>query len=559
MFFANNQTSKINLPKGNHIKKWAVCVALVLFGIVFFLHWSAQKEVWFCDEIYTFESAHGMEQSWPASNTAQWMTGEDMEAFFSADSDSLSLEWISNSLYNDHVPLYFWLFRIVAFLGFKGSSTLWTGYTINLFFYLLFLVIGYHFFVHLTKKPLAAGGIILISSIVNKIMIAQTTTIRMYMMLAWAELILVIIGLKILHDKDQGKLKAGTYISLCLFSVIGLLTHYDYWIFYAITAALFCSWLLFLAFKKKKTFFFKTTEFKCVLAWVGNFCTSLLLTILIFPYCRWNLNRGKGQTALHSVFVFSSEKVENIAWGARRLSASIFGDSFSPILGLLLVFLCIAGAAIVLYKKKEHAKASAMILMVLISLGYQFVVCFTMPDVNEERYLWGAFTFIHMCLIWSGYLLIDVLLIRLKDVKIHSICSGLLYICFSVFLLFTQFKTIDGGNGIPYLFHPYKDVAALESHSDLPWVVYGPTLGVYSYYDWLIPEQICFLSPDNTADDAAAVSELQDDKSFILYTHEDYLPLALAFFEQELGKELSGDFLTTSTNLTVYVVSETTE
>lgn len=556
MLFKNNSTATTNTSIQNRTKEIIILIILLLAGVLTFVYWSSKKEIWFCDEIYTFESAHGMEQNWPAETTGQWMSHGEIEAFFSADSDHLSLKAISDSLYNDHVPLYFWLYRIIAFFGFKGSATIWTGYTLNLIFYLLFLIIGYYFWKRLTKMPLAAAGIMIFSGIINKVMIAQTTTLRMYMMLVWAELILLIFGLRVLQDNRLGKLRWSTWTPLCIFSLIGLLTHYDYWVFYAITAALFCCWLLILAYKKQKGGFLKTTEFKCVLAWIGNFAVSLSLTILIFPYCRWNLNQGKGQTALHSIFDFSAQKLENFAWGFQRLSASVFGECVPSFIGIFLIFACIIGAAVVLFKKKEHAQTAALLLMVLVALGYQLAICFTMPDVNEERYLWGGFTIIHMCFIWSTYVLIIFLIADFKTEKFQKICGGLLCGIFSLFMLTAQLQIIDGGHGVPYLFHPNKDVAALESHDNIPWIVYGPTVGVYSYYDWLLPEQICFLSLENTTEDTTAVLKLQNQESFLMYTYENYMPQALAFFEQVLGKDFEESFLTTSTNLTVYVISE---
>ena len=109
--------------------KYMLGILIMIMGIITFLFWVSKKEVWFCDEIYTYESSNGFEQQWPATYTNIWMTGEDVEDFFSADSDSLSLKAISDRLYNDHVPLYFWVFRILSFFLFKGSGTIWIGLT----------------------------------------------------------------------------------------------------------------------------------------------------------------------------------------------------------------------------------------------------------------------------------------------------------------------------------------------------------------------------------------------------------------------------------------------
>lgn len=534
-------------------------LVLLLVGTLSFFYWAGKKQVWFCDEIYTYESANGFEQDWPSACVDQWMTGDDVEAFFAADWDRLSLNDITIRLYNDHVPLYFWLFRMVSLFCFKGSGSIWIGLSMNLVFYLIVLGLIYGFFLRLTGKPLPSGTAALLTGVANRLMIEQATVLRMYMMLLLAELLLLVAGLWILwgadslQKADRKKMSAGVFLYLFAVSVMGFLTHYDYWIFYAVTAALFCFWLLGLAVKRGGKGFWRAWEFRYVLAWVGNFAVSLFATIRLFPYCQWNLNRGKGQMALHSLFVFSGEKFAQIAWGYKRLSASLFGDAVPAAVGLALIFGGIVGGAFLLYRKKERNKLAGMILTVLTAQAYQCVVCFTMPDVWEERYLWGTFTIMALCMAWGYILLLQELRGRLRKEK----CSGIIWrvaaLALTAGILIGEIKVIDGGNGVAYLFHPEKDVALLKEQSGIPWIVYGPTVGVYSYYDWLIPEQICFLTENNTPEDAEAVSDLPGEE-FVLYLYEDYLPEALDFFEQVLGRELTSSYLTKSTNLSVYLV-----
>lgn len=144
---------------------------LLAVGAASFFYWGGKKEVWFCDEIYTYESSNGFEQDWPAVYTGEWMTGADVEAFFAADSEELNLENIMVLLYNDHVPLYFWLFRIVSFFFFKGSGSIWIGLWINLVFYLLFLGLGYGVFRRLTGRDFLSGSLMFFTCVVNRLMI----------------------------------------------------------------------------------------------------------------------------------------------------------------------------------------------------------------------------------------------------------------------------------------------------------------------------------------------------------------------------------------------------
>lgn len=538
---------------GKNRKALGIGLILLLAGIVSFLYWAGKKQVWFLDEIYTYESANGFEQAWPTASVDEWMTGRDMEAFLAADSDRLSLNEITVRLYSDHVPLYFWLFRAVSLFFFHGSGSIWIGLSINLAFYLIILALGFRMFLHLTGRPLVSAVVIFLTLITNRLMLEQITMLRMYVMLLLAELLLLLAGLWILRDADGGKMKPGVFLFLFAVSVTGLLTHYDFWIFYAATAAIFCIWLLISAFRREKRIWV-TKEFRYVLAWAGNFGCSLLATIWLFPYCRWNLNRGKGKIALESVFDFSPEKIENILWGYRSLAASVFGEEFPAIAALLVMFGCLAGGAVILYKKREIRKLTGVILLVLVAQVYQLAVCFTLPNAQEERYLWGSSTVMMLCMAWGGILILQEIFRKLQSRNVHSMVFHVLSFILTVGILAGELSVIDGGHGIAYLFQPNKNISVLKEHSEIPWIVYDPTLGIYSYYDWLIPEQICFLSQDNTAEDARALCGLEGRENFVLYIYEDYLPDALAFFEDTLGRDCNARYLTKSTNLTVYLV-----
>lgn len=531
-----------------------IFVLIAAVAIPFFLYWASKKEVWFCDEIYTYESANGFEQEWPAAYVDTWMTGKDVEAFFAADGDSLSLESISVRLYNDHVPLYFWIFRMVSFYFFHGSGSIWIGLSINLVFYLGVLLIIYYILLKAVEAPIAAGVITVLLGVCNRLMLEQATMLRMYMMLLWVQLMLLLTGFRILRDTSKGRLSAGAFISLFGLTLFGLLTHFDFWIYYAITATLFCLWLLILAWRKERLKLFLTMEGRAVLAWGGSFGAALFATVKLFPYCLWNLNRGKGEMALGSLFVFSREKIQQILWGFSRLSISFFGEKVPVWMGLLLMFGCILGGGIVLYRRREWFKLTGLTLAVLIAQAYQLIVCFTLPDAKEERYLWGTFTIMDLCMFCGAYLLIQVATARMKEERTRRISRCVILPIFCVALLLGQLAVIDGGHGVAYLFHSYKDVKALEEHSQVPWVVYGPTVGVYSYYDWLLPEEICFLTVDKTAEDAAAIRELNGEESFLLYVYEEYLADALDFTEQILGHRVACKYVTRSTNLTVHLI-----
>lgn len=549
---ANNMKSKIVNANEKH-KTIIAGFLLIASGILSFLFWANKKEIWFCDEIYSYESANGFEQEWPMDRLDQWMSGDDVDAFFAADADTLSFRDITVRLYNDHVPLYFWLFRTVSFFFFKGSGTIWIGLSINLAFYLVFLILGYLLFCRLTKSPFQAGASMVLTCIVNRLLLEQTTILRMYMMLLLVESLLLLGGFRILREVSKNRLSPGAFLYLFLISVTGFLTHYDFWIFYAAQASVFCLWFLISAFSQKGKRFRTAAGFRAAVVWCVTFVLSLLATIWLFPYCRWNLNKGKGQMALTSLFDFSGEKIRQITGGYEHLSLSIFGSVFPTALGLLLIFGCIIGGGILLFQKKEYRRLTALVLTVLTAQVYQFIVCFTMPAGFEERYLWGAYTIMMLCMAFGALLLLQAFFSRIKDGRKRRITQRITGFILSACILAIQLSVIDGGKGIPYLFYEEKDVDLLEENGNIPWIVYGGAADVYSCYDWRIPERICFLSSDRTGQDKAALSELQSN-NFVLYVYEEHLSDALAFFEQESGQKMQAEYLTRSTNYLVYLV-----
>lgn len=539
---------------GGNKQAFLIGVILLVSGAVSLFFWGSRKEIWFCDEVYTYESSNGFEQKWPDHYVDEWMSGTDVEAFFAADSDHLSLNAITVRLYSDHVPLYFWLFRVVSFFFFKGSGTIWIGLGINLFFYLLLLASGYAVFLYLTKRPLLSGLVMFFSCVWNRLMIEQVTFLRMYMMFLCAEVFLLLTGLWISREIRRNKMPVKAFLCLFIVSVTGFLTHYDYWVFYAVTAAVFCSWFLLSAVKKQGKKFWVSREFWYAAAWVGNFAVSLITTILIFPYCRWNLNRGKGKMALEALLTFSEEKADRIFWGYQRLSAVLFGERIPAIIGLLVIFGCIAGGGIVLFKRKEIRKLTDMCLVVLPVQLYQIAVCFTMPAGWEERYLWGAFTIMALCMAWGGMILFGDIFGKIRNIKVQTISRHAVGVLLAMALFIGQCMIIDGGKGVAYLSHPKKDMALLKENSGIPWIVYGSAEDAYSSYDWIMPEKICFLTVDNTQADASAVHGLAGEEKFVLYVYDDRFSGALSFFGEVLGKDVEAQYLTQSTNFYVYLI-----
>jgi hypothetical protein len=536
---------------------------LLVLAVTFFVFWANQKELWFVDEIYTYESANGFETDWPHTITGKWQTKAEVEQFFAADDKALSFDAISIHLYNDHVPLYFWLFRTISVLFFAGSGSIWIGYTLNLAFYILSLLLIYTVANALTRSRWSAFGVTLLSGVVNLLMLEQAMTLRMYMMLFWAMMVLLLCSFWFVACVTEGKKWLTSYLALFAASLFGLLTHYDFWIFYAACAAICCLYLLFLAIRKKDEKFFRTREFRAVCLWVGNFVAAFVSTLLLFPYARWKLNTGKGEMAIDALFVFSKEKLADILMGYQRLPETFFGEKIPALIGLLLMMAGLCFAIWYLETTKRKRLAQLYFLTVAIAELYQLAVCFTFPTGYVERYLWGSYAILHLCMLigWAlaGHYfakpLADLLGRVVKNAIVCRVLLGLAAVSLFVLLLFTQARLIGNGDGIAYLRYPGKDVALLEEKADLPWIVYGEYEGnVSAYGDWRIPEEICFLEDASAPESQEAIGRLQTENGLILYVYEREAQSAIAALGKALDAKVQEQYLFRSTNYLVYLI-----
>ena len=534
-------------------KKLVFFILTILTALLTFLYFADKKEIWFCDEVYTYESANGFESVWPRSILNTWMTGDDVNAFLSADSTEMGYTAISNNLYGDHVPLYFWIFRTVSVLFFMGSSSKWIGLSINLVCYLVFISFLFFLFEKAFKSSLLSMLASVTLGIFNVLMMSQATMLRMYMLLVLETMLLLLCSFKVIERSFEymngtvagsfTKKNIFLFASIAFVGLCGFLTHYDFWIFYGITAFATCFYLLAAAFiRRKKVGLFKNPCFYLVIGYVISFIVALSLTIKLFPYCVWNLNKknATGYSPLASLFVFTKDKLSDIAWGFSSISNVCVIDA-------KLLYLVIAAGGIVLIVKKKYPEFAKLALGVLVSILYQTVVSFTLPVARETRYLWCSYT---VLLFAFGYSIVEIIMLlkpvigkRIPIVVVTLVC---------ITLSFMGIKSFDGGRAIPYLFYEDKDVEALKANSEKPWIVYGGA-DDYATFDFLNAESLIYIQGYEDKEEVRALRELEAAESFVLYVYPQDEDRAIDFISEALGREVTKTYLTRSVNYLVYV------
>ncbi len=534
-------------------KKIIFYILTILTALFTFLYFAGKKEIWFCDEVYTYESANGFESVWPRSILNTWMTGEDVNAFLSADSTEMGYTAISNNLYGDHVPLYFWIFRTVSVLFFMGSSSKWIGLSINIVCYLIFISFLFFFLEKAFESPLLSMLLSATFGVFNVLIVSQATMLRMYMLLVLETLLLLLCSFKVIERSFEymNGTASGEFIkkniflfaSIAFVGLCGFLTHYDFWIFYGITAFATCMYLLVAAFiRRKKNGFFKNPCFYLVVGYAVSFTVALFLTIKLFPYCVWNLNKenATGYSPLASLFVFSKDKLSDIAWGFSGISSVCVIDA------KLLYLVIVAGGAVLLVKKK-YPEFAKLALGVLVSVLYQTVVCFTLPAARETRYLWCSYT---VLLLAFGYSIVEIVMLLkpLVGNKIPVVVVTLICITLS----FMGIKSFDGGRAIPYLVYEDKDVEALKANSSKPWIVYGGA-DTYSTFDFINAESLIYIQGLETKEEVTALQEMGEAEGFVLYVYPQDEDRAISFISEAIGHEITKAYLTRSVNYLVYV------
>ena len=227
----------------SRVSKAGAYIILIILSVIVFCYWASKKEVWFCDEIYTYESANGIEEQWPDQKPDVWMSGSDVTSYLAADGPGFRFKAISDVLYGDHVPLYFWIFRVVSLLFFKGSASLWIGLSINLIFFVLAVTCCY-FFMRKYIGDVSSAVLTFLVAVLSRVGACQYTVLRMYMMMLAAEVLLLILGIRIVNREKWSRITILDFVLLYVVTLVGLMTHYDFWIFYGFSAAFCCLFLL---------------------------------------------------------------------------------------------------------------------------------------------------------------------------------------------------------------------------------------------------------------------------------------------------------------------------
>lgn len=459
-----------------------------------------QKDIWFCDEVYTYMSANvdsGMHGN-VFSEENKWITGESVVEYLSANERNLNFKSIADNLFTDHVPLYFFLFRICSIL-FIGSCSKWVGLSLNLVFFLILYGCVWKFLDDKEDRHDIYKLIAVLTVMLHSIVLSEALTIRMYLMFSLAQLLFLLI----LDKKDYGIKRMSL---LCAVSVFGMLTHFYFWIWLAFFSIIYLIYLLVISVLNKSKLY-------SIVSYIVTMLSALVISTLIFPNWIKNIffnKSAKGNQSLMKIMQLTDLKKEFML-SIKTMCDHLFPDNRMIIVLMLLVLIIV----IHIYFRRINYK---ICLILISSVIYAFFVQHTQPSV-EGRYLWSSSVLIYICFVIMLLEDVEEVSKRIKDRGNLKFCIP---VCCLGCLLIAVVKNSINTDNIFYLRNRANEqYQAIKECSDIPWIVFHDNTNwvfLCSMYDFTIPQKI---KRCGTETPAFYDSVIESSSELIIYTVEE--------------------------------------
>ncbi len=542
---------------------FAVFCVTVLLGILGFLLFGFRKDIWFCDEVYTYEIVNRLGRPNVLAESQKWVSGYDVKMYFGAPYRNLMLKEILADFPKDNVPLYYVLLRICS-VFFVGRATKWIGLAANFLFFVPFIAILFGLCYYVCQKKVQAM-LFTLALAFHPLLLSQMMTIRMYCPFLF---FVIASWLLVVSLKPGDKNGWWHWLLLFLVTVGGLLTHFHYWFFIGFLSLFYCISLLL------------GRRWRHLALYVADMAAALIAATLIFPQWIGNITQGHGGTGIANIFDISDLSQEVI-----YLLVSL-AELLSTYLLHWAVVLCLLVLSFTAFfcRRRERGDGRGVALGVLSSV---FTMAFIAHTVDERaaRYFWAPAGLLFLLAVYVIYDDITWLWNRLiakrvarenKTVAaaqtsegtsgsltrpgVHpgraGVAGAALLLALDAWLICSDIRNVM------YLANRPADTRqTLEGYADIPWVVYTDTTDntlnyemFCSFFDFTIPNRLCRIASDDVPyrDEVLAGAE-----GVILYINEKEQEItdAVAYLEQCRGEKSSQlSEVAQSTYCTVYLV-----
>jgi len=340
---------------------------LLVLQLILVFWFCIQKQGYHYDEYYSYYSSNVTYALVPTD--MEWMDTDGIRSeFMVLEGENLSYGMVKFMQSLDvHPPLYYYLLRTICWLS-KGVFSKWQGLSINIAFFVFSWILLATLTKEVTKndrkKIIAVCAIFGFSpAIFSGIMF-----IRMYMMLTCICLLTLYIHVRSIMK--QKRTIADFYLPVCVLAFIGFYTHYYYAVFLFFLAAMESIRLFIHKESRKEAFFY-----------AGSVLTGLFVAVLLYPACLKHIFRGYRGTEAQDAFFDFKNIGERFSFFFELTNEYVFGNVLVILLLCLLLFGLTKRALI---SEKETAEKSAVMMILLVTLGYFLVVAKTALLNAEE-------------------------------------------------------------------------------------------------------------------------------------------------------------------------------
>ena len=361
-------------------KSGIILAIIIIITISISTAYMFAKQGYHEDELLTYNLANSSKQ---LNVDGGWNTPKDFNEYLSADkNECFNYAQVYQNQITDasHPPLYYAMVHTVCSF-FPESFSRWYAYSINVLAMAGILILLFK----IGRKVTGSNVYALIGAGAYAFSIACITTtiyLRMYAVLTFFVLSFLYITLK-LYDKRNGiNIKDCLTLGIIVFS--GILTHYYFILFAAVTG------LVFIVFKIKEKFL------KDLIKYIITAAAGAAAALCVYPFIISNVlggNRGFGSLRFSvDLITIVTYLIYKLCTYVQILAKELFLNQI-----WLLVLCCVCAVGFGIYfrfvKKKKLSRRAILILVPTLVF---FIVISLVSPFNSDRYIMVSLPIIAM-------------------------------------------------------------------------------------------------------------------------------------------------------------------
>lgn len=349
------------------LKKHIGIILLLILSCICVTYFGTCKKGFHEDEYYSYYSTNYTD-GWAVGDGSWVYPQRYYQEFVVLPGEEFQYDVVKEvQSWDVHPPMYYWVLHTVCSLSVNIFSK-WQGLIVNIFFYLLSIVLLYMTCNELSKNRHSIMALLITAGYAFcPAVLSGAMFIRMYTMVSC-----LVVSALYLHVRgwQRGRLISWRLILLIMANVyVGALTHYYYLIFQFFLSLAMCLALL-----------IKEKHIKGALIYGSSILVSLGLAVLTFPKAIWQLFSGYRGTEATDSFFTASNTWERLCTFGGIFWKYLFSSHW---LGLVIVLCSIV---LICMRVRAHAMGAGrwIVFLVLIFAGYFFTVAKTALMLGDD-------------------------------------------------------------------------------------------------------------------------------------------------------------------------------